>query len=92
MQRLYANGTLMISDVSMEDAGIYRCRVKTAGGRAEAIMHLRVLEAPKVHVTPHQLYFVRGQSFNISCSVDGRNLFENFLINCYYFKFCLLMS
>ncbi|VBB32471.1 unnamed protein product, partial [Acanthocheilonema viteae] len=69
--RLYANGTLRISDVNMQDAGIYRCRVQTSGGRAEAIMHLRVLEIPKVHVTPHQLYFVRGQSFNTSCSVDG---------------------
>uniref|UniRef100_A0A0R3RPN4 Hemicentin-1-like n=1 Tax=Elaeophora elaphi TaxID=1147741 RepID=A0A0R3RPN4_9BILA len=70
--RLYANGTLRISDVSMQDAGIYRCRVQTSGGRAEAVMHLRVLEIPKVHVIPEQLYFVLGQSFNVSCSVDGR--------------------
>ncbi|VDK83743.1 unnamed protein product, partial [Litomosoides sigmodontis] len=68
---LYANGTLMISDVSMQDAGTYRCRAQTARGRAEAVMYLRVVEIPKVHVTPHQLYFVRGQSFNVSCSVDG---------------------
>ncbi|CAG9531886.1 unnamed protein product [Cercopithifilaria johnstoni] len=74
--RLYTNGTLMISDVNMQDAGIYRCRVQTPAGRAEAIMHLHVLEAPKVHVTPHQLYFVRGQSFNISCTVNGDMLPE----------------
>ncbi|EJD76713.1 CBR-HIM-4 protein [Loa loa] len=72
--RLYANGTLMISDVNMQDAGIYHCRVQTSGGRAEAIMHLRVLEVPKVHVTPKQLYFVREQSFNVSCSVDGDDM------------------
>ncbi|KAM3729106.1 Hemicentin-1 [Dirofilaria immitis] len=69
--RLYANGTLMINDVNIQDAGAYRCRVQTSGGRAEAVMYLRVLETPKVRVTPNQLYFVRGQSFNASCSVDG---------------------
>lgn len=80
MQRLYANGTLMISDVNMQDAGIYRCRVQTTGGRAEAVMHLRVLEVPKVHVKPKQLYFIRGQSFNVSCSVDGRHRLKSSMI------------
>ncbi|VDO70408.1 unnamed protein product [Onchocerca flexuosa] len=70
--RLFPNGTLMISDVNMQDAGIYHCRVQTSGGRAEAAMYLRVLEVPKVQVTPKQLYFVHGQSFNVSCSVDGK--------------------
>lgn len=71
MQSLYPNGTLMIHDVDVQDAGAYRCRVQTSGGRAEAVMHLQVLEAPSVYVSPKSLYFVRGQSFNISCSVAG---------------------
>uniref|UniRef100_A0A1I8F0W4 Ig-like domain-containing protein n=2 Tax=Wuchereria bancrofti TaxID=6293 RepID=A0A1I8F0W4_WUCBA len=67
---LYANGTLMIIDVNMQDEGIYHCHVQTSGGHAEAVMHLHVIEAPKVQVIPQQLHFTPGQSFNVSCFID----------------------
>ncbi|VDK33337.1 unnamed protein product [Gongylonema pulchrum] len=69
--RLFPNGTLMIYDVNMQDSGAYRCRVQTSGGRAEAVMYLRVIEPPNVFVSPQSLYFVRGQPFNVSCTVAG---------------------
>ncbi|EJW70360.1 hypothetical protein WUBG_18733 [Wuchereria bancrofti] len=69
---LYANGTLMIIDVNMQDEGIYHCHVQTSGGHAEAVMHLHVIEAPKVQVIPQQLHFTPGQSFNVSCFIDGK--------------------
>lgn len=61
----------MILNSDPQDAGAYRCRVQTPGGRAEAVMYLKVLQTPKAYVSPHSLYFVSGQSFNISCTVSG---------------------
>ncbi|VDK20813.1 unnamed protein product [Anisakis simplex] len=70
--RLFQNGTLMIPKVTLQDGGAYRCRVQTAGGTTEATLHLKILELPRAAVYPTSLFFVRGQSFNISCHVTGQ--------------------
>lgn len=70
----------MIISTSRQDAGGYRCRVQTGGGTAEATIFLKILEMPKASIYPTSLFFVRGQSFNISCYATGAHLRGFFLI------------
>ena len=72
LKTVLPNGTLVITDVHRSDAGNYRCRVKTSGGTTEANLVLKVLELPRATVYPPSLYFVTGNSFNISCYTSGK--------------------
>jgi hemicentin len=67
----YENGTLRILDSSFEDSGAYTCRARTSGGQSEATMHLTVMDSPRAHVEPRELYAAEGSTFNLTCAVEG---------------------
>ncbi|KAH7706513.1 CBR-HIM-4 protein [Aphelenchoides avenae] len=54
-----------------KDAGPYTCRATTSGGRAEATVHLSVFALPSARIHPKSIHIVEGETFNLTCYVDG---------------------
>nr|CDJ97805.1 Immunoglobulin domain containing protein [Haemonchus contortus] len=68
---VHPNGTLHIFQTSPNDAGLYVCQARNSGGITHQSIMLRIVNIPKVSVSPRIIYFLPHSNFNISCHIDG---------------------
>ncbi|XP_022085366.1 hemicentin-1-like isoform X2 [Acanthaster planci] len=65
------NGSLLIQNINLADAGRYRCIAANEGGPSYENVYLFVQEKPEVRISGGNLTFTRGQNFSMTCTARG---------------------
>ncbi|XP_036423592.1 uncharacterized protein LOC118806228 [Colossoma macropomum] len=65
------NFSILLSDVTPEDAGVYRCGVSSSQGYRETTVEIKLSERLVVRGALHPIFTSVGEEVILSCSVDS---------------------
>ncbi|XP_063039768.1 papilin isoform X2 [Engraulis encrasicolus] len=70
----HSDGTLVISQLKSEDAGVYTCSASTNQQLQERHIQLRVQSDPRITTAPNNIQVTQGSTAQLPCVVTGDNV------------------